>query len=354
MTAVETWVSPYTSVPRRVPRAGPARHRQRLACAAIFALGPTALFWWWFATAVVDRMGSQPSTMRWAIPTAALWVSLSPLLMQQAEFRLENLLREFSRHGGRAGWDLGAIQRCVDSWDRAFYLLVLPVGLAPLVALALSFEPLDAVIPVHHGWHRAAGLVVIGAVGLCSAAGIWGISKAIALVYAATKGARLHWTPFRTERAWGIRQLYTFAWVEGLMFSCGALFVPAMLGVQPQLTPASRAIVWVFVVLLFGGGLTVFSIPVWLLYRLSRESQERALDTFAPAIEDAVRVVTAPGNSAHPLIEREWSRLDVALRLRQVIVTTEPAPFSFGYIGRAATTLLLPIALTVVQVVTSR
>jgi hypothetical protein len=174
-----------------------------------------------------------------------------------------------------------------------------------------------------------------------------------ALVYAATSSARLHWTPFRAELAWGIRQLYAFAWVEGLIFSCGALFVPAMLGVQPQLTLASKAIVWVFVVLLFTGGLTVFSIPVWLLYRLTRESQERSLDSFAPAIEHAVRVVTAPGSIAHPLIQQELCRLDVTLRVRQVIATTEPAPFSFGYIGRAATTLLLPIALTVVQVVTS-
>lgn len=353
MPALRTWVSPYTSVPRLLSWARRSRPRQRLATVAIFALVPTALFWWWFTTAVVDRMNGHPPTMRWAIPTAALWVTISPLLMQQAEFRLEKLLHEFGRYGPRAGWDLDAIRRCVGWWDRAFYPLVLPVGLAPLLALSLSFRPLDTVIPVHSGWQRAAGLVVIGAVGLCSAAGIWGISKAIALVYAATSHAQLRWTPFRTERAWGIRQLYAFAWVEGLMFSCGALFVPAMLGVQPQLTAASKVIVWTFVVLLFIGGLTVFSIPVWLLYRLSRDSQERALDSFAPAIEDAVRVVAAPGGSTHALIERELARLDVTLRLREVIAATEPAPFSFGYVGRAATTLLLPIALTVVQVVTS-
>ena len=357
MPAVSTWVSPYTSIPRLLPWARPAPRRQRLATVAIFALAPTTLFWWWFATAVVDRLGSHPPTLQWSIPTAAVWVTISPLLMQQAEFDLEKLLSEFDSHGSHAGWNLAAMQKCIDSWDRVFYLVVLPVGFAPLLALALSFESLDVIIPVHTVWQRTAGLIVIGAVGLCSAAGIWGISKAIALIHAATRGAQLRWTAFRAERAWGIRQLYAFAWVEGLMFSCGALFVPAMLGVQPQLTSTSRAIVWVFLVLLFTGGLTVFSIPVWLLYRLTRESQERALDSFAPAIEDAARVVIAPGDVAGvapDLVGRELTRLDLALRLRQAIAGTEPAPFSFGYIGRAAITLVLPIALTVVQIIGSK
>ncbi|MDG4767360.1 hypothetical protein O7632_25190 [Solwaraspora sp. WMMD406] len=351
---VTTFVGPYTSVPRRVAWARRNRGRQRLLAVLIFAAAPTGLFWWWYATAVVDHLGTRPSTLHWAIPTAALWVTLSPILMQQGEFVLERLLADFSRHGRYAGWDLTAMQRRLDRWDRAYFWTVLPVGLAPSLALAVSFEPLTALIPVHTTGQRISGLVVIGAVGICSASGIWGITKVIALIDAACGTAGLRWSAFRADRAWGIRELYGFAWLEGLIFSCGALFVPAMLGILPQLRPVSLVIVWLFLLLLSLGGLAVFSIPAWRLYRLSRESQERALDQLAPAIEDAALAVTAPNRLVPERMVGELSRLDLALRLRQAVAATEPAPFSPGFLGRAATTLILPIALTVAQIVGSR
>lgn len=350
MAGLSTWVSPYTSVPRRVPWARTSRARQRLLTVAIFTAIPTALFWWWYATAVVDRLDSQPSTLLWAVPTASLWVTICALLMQQAEFNLEDLLVEFDRHGAEAGWNVEAMQTSIRRWDQVFYPLVLPIGLAPMLALALSFEPLESVIPVHSGLHRVAGLVVIGAVGVCSVAGVWGISKVIALVYAAGRGTLLRWTAFRPERAWGIRQLYTFVWVQGLFFSGGGLFAPAMLGVLPELTAASRVIVGVFLVLLLLGGVTVFSIPVWSLYQVSRASQEHALASLAATIEETSRAVTTPDHASIEIVQRDLTRLDLALRLREVISATEPAPFSFGFIGRAATTLLLPIALTIIQI----
>lgn len=346
MARLTTWVSPYTSVPRLLPWARLSRARQRIATVAIFALIPTVLFWWWYATAVVDRIDTQPSTLIWAIPTAALWVTISPLLMQQAEFNLEDVLEVFGRHGQDAGWNIEAMQAAVRRWDRAFYVVVIPVGLAPMVALALSFEPLDAYIPVQSVINRIAGLIVIGAVGVCSAAGIWGISKVLALISEATRGAMLRWTAFRAQRAWGIGQLYSFAWVRGLFFSCGGLFAPAMLGVLPELTLGSRIIVEVFLVLLLLGGVTVFSIPVWQLHQVSLQSQERAL-------EDATETVKDPGRVSTEIVQRDLTRLDLALRLRTVIAATDPAPFSFGFVGRAATTLLLPIALTMIQILGS-
>lgn len=351
---VSTWVGPYTSVPRRSPWARRRRHRERLLTLLAFALGPTVLFWWWYGTTVVDHLAARPSTLQWAVPTAALWITLAPLLMQQGEFTLEKLLAGFSRYGAQAGWDLNAMQRRLDTWDAAYYYVVPPVGLAPMVALGLSFEPLGVLLPVHSTGQRIAGLVVIGTVGVCSVSGIWGVTKAIALIHAAARTARLRWSAFRADRAWGIRELYGFAWTEGLMFSCGALFAPAMLGVLPQLTVPSRIIVGVFLLLLTLGGLTVFSIPAWLLYRLSRDSQEQALDELAGSIEDAARAVTRPGQVGQERLWPELSRLDLALKLRQAIASAEPAPFSPGFLGRAATTLILPIALTIAQIVGSR
>lgn len=348
-----TWLSPYTSLARRIPVLRRTRLRQRMATALVFALLPTALFWWWYATAVVERFPDQTSTLRWAIPLAGLWVTIGPLLIQQGEFKLEAVVADFARHGHEHGWDLAAIQRRINLLDRLYRPFVIPVGLAPALALALSFRSLDAVIPVASVTNRVAGLVVIGAVGFSSASGVWGLAKTLALVHAATTTARVQWRAFRQQRIWGLPQLYSFAWTEGLIFSCGAVFVPAMLAVQPQLTTASSLIVWVFVVLLLLGGITVFSIPVLLIHQLAHTGKQRELDNLGSTIESLIITLVSRPESARST-GPDFVRLLATLRLRREIEAVDASPFAFGLLGRAISTLILPVLLTVAQILGSR
>jgi hypothetical protein len=201
---------------------------------------------------------------------------------------------------------------------------------------------------------RVAGLVVITAVGVASASGLWGAAKVLLLVAVATRTAMPTWQAFHSDRIWGVRQLYSFAWSEGTIFSFGALFIPAMLAVQPQLTPVSALIVWCFVGLLLVGGLALFSVPTLLLSRLALRRKEAALDALAPMIADAVADAQKIDRLPLPRAMRARWRLEAVLRLRREMESAAAAPFSFDYVARASVTLVLPALLTAAQIVAQR
>jgi hypothetical protein len=349
-----TWFSPFTSVPRALRRVRRTTRRQRVAGFCLFALVPSVLFWWWYLTAVQHRLPHEAGSLAYAMPAAAAWVALAPVLMQHGEFVLERLVKAFARMGGYTGWNLEAMQRELDRMDRAYYAVVLPLGLLPPLALALSYRQLGGILPIGSTLDRVAGLAVITAVGLASASGLWGAAKALLLVAVATATATPTWQAFHSDRIWGLRQLYSFAWSEGTIFSFGALFIPAMLAVQPRLSAASKVIVWCFVVLLLVGGLALFSVPTLLLARLAQRRKDAALDALAPLIADAIadaqKIDRLPLTRA---MRARW-RLDAMLRLRQEMVSAAAAPFSFDYIARASATLVLPALLTAAQIVAQR
>ena len=349
---MNTWLSPFTTLSRKLPWFRRTVARQRIATFFLFAFVPSALFWRWYFTAVRDRLAD--ASLRNAIVIASAWVALAPLLMQQGEFNLERLLAAFGRTGRYTGWDVAAIQRRLDRVDRAFYRFVIPVGLLPPLALALSFHELSPVLPIDTVWDQLSGLIVIGAVGLASASGLWGAAKALLLVQAATSTATPTWQAFHSDRIWGLRHLYGFAWSEGTIFSFGALFIPAMLSVQPRLDDASSLIVLCFVALLLGGGMGLFSLPTLLLSRLAQRRKDAALDALAAALADAIvdaqKMDTLP---LHRAMRARW-RLEAMLKIRQEMALAPAAPFSFDYVARASATLLLPVLLTLAQIIAER
>jgi len=349
---LHTWLSPFTTVPRALPWFRDTVTRQRVAGFLVFALVPSVLFWRWYLSAV--RVQLPDASLRNATLVASAWVALAPVLMMQGERHLERLVDAFRRTGGYTGWDLDAMQREINRIDRLYYPTVIPVGLLPPVALVLSFDRLAPVLPISSTGDRIAGLLVITAVGLASASGLWGAAKVLLLVRAATRTAAPTWHAFHSDRIWGLRQLYSFAWSEGTTFSFGALFIPAMLAVQARLSEVSAFIVWCFVALLLGGGMALFSVPTLLLSQLAQKRKEAALDALAKelaeAISEAHRIVDLP---LHRAMRARW-RLETLLKVRQEMVTAAAAPFSFDFAARASTTLLLPMLLTVAQILAQR
>ncbi len=349
---LRTWVTPFTSLPRRLPWFRRTVRRQRVATFLVFALLPSALFWRWYVMAVHDHLPDE--VLRNAMLVASAWVALAPVLMMHGELHLERLVAAFRRTGGYTGWDLPAMQRQIDRADRAYYPTVVPVGLLPPIALGLSFDRLAGVLPIASTADRVSGLVVITAVGLASASGLWGAAKVLLLVRAATQSAHPTWQAFHSDRIWGLRQLYAFAWSEGTIFSFGALFIPAMLAVQPRLTEVSTVIVWCFVALLLCGGMALFSLPTLLLSQLAQRRKDAALDALAPALADAISdAQKIPDLPLRRAVRARW-RLDTLLKVRQEMAAAAAAPFSFDYVVRASATLVLPVLLTLAQIVASR
>lgn len=350
-----TSVSPFTLVPRRIPFFSGGKGRQRLGTFLIFSLPPTALFWTWFLTDLHGAIPDSYSGLRLGAPLASLWITFGPLLMQQGEFNLERLLRTIRDDEPLECWDTGVIQRSIDRADRAYYWVVVPSGLAAALSLPLALNGMPPFVTesLDQPWQPVAGMVVLLQVGFTSASGIWGAAKGLGLEVAAIKNCTPPWSPFRPDQAVSVNQMYTFAWSIAVIFSVGAIFVPALLSVHSDLTSTSFVIVTLFVVPLVIGGPALFVVPVFLLYRLWARQKRRVLGEFGPTIQrfrdQLDESEEIPAEKAVAL----YFALESTLHIRQAMMAETSTPSSARMLARGATTLLLPAILTAVQILFS-
>jgi hypothetical protein len=322
--------TPFTSLARKLSITHGRPRRERLCTFVVFALLPTVLFWIYFTVSVWPHLTAAYAGLRVAGPITSLWITFGPLLMQQGEFQLEHLVRELNADGPDAGWDFTGIQHALNRAGRMYSWITIPLTLVSGLAIGLAYPTLRAAIPLSR-WSELGGIFDLLITGLTSASGIWAMYAAVSITRAATRHTTVTWRPFRSERQSSLVQLYTFVW---------------RLGAIPG------GIVLTFVILLFLGGLILFSVPATMLYQMAQQQQARALDELAPLIEDNISKLTKPGQ--HPPLTSMNVRytLETAFQVRAAIAAESPAPV-FNLIARAATTLVLPVVLTIIQTATT-
>jgi hypothetical protein len=274
------------------------------------------------------------------------------MLMQQGELNLERLIAAFNRDGSSVGWNLADIQSALRRADRVFYVLTIPVGIAATIALWYAFPSLSPIIAVQTSFNKFCGLVTVLIVGFVSGSGIWGILMVLSIVRGATRRATVMWQPFKSRQPEGVTELYSFIWSVAFIFSTGGTFLPALLIVRSRLPFAADIIVSTFVAFLFLGGLLLFSIPAYMLYQFARTQRDQTLDVLTPVIENSLSAVRALDKQNADEVLRIHYSLETALRLRAAILAESPAPV-FSTLARGVTTLILPIFLTVIQILSS-
>lgn len=283
------------------------------------------------------------------MPISSLWITFGPILMQQGEFNLERLLGAFNKVGEQDGWKFSDIQSPVDRADRIYYWVTIPMGVGAALALLVAFPDLSSIIALHSVPERIAGIFVVADIGFVSASGLWGVYMAISVVRGATKNATVVWRPFRAAVSEAVSQLYSFVWSVAIIFSVGNVFLPGLLVIRTEIPPTAAAIVLIFVVLLFIGGLLLFSVPELMLFNLAQKQQGQALDGLAPVIERAIsQFETLDQKNPLGILAFCYS-VSTILQVRSTIATQNPAPV-FSAVTKAATTLAFPIILILIQV----
>lgn len=341
--------TPFVKVPRSISFVDHHPWRERWCAFVIFSLVPTAAFWIWFFVAVLPHIPHKYHGLSYAMPISSLWITFGPILMQQGEFNLERLLKAFNKAGETEGWKFSNIQSGIDRADRIYYWVTIPLGLGAALSLFFAFHALAPIIALHSVWERLVGIFVVFDIGFVSASGIWGVFMAISVVREATKNVRIIWHPFRSDVPEAISQLYSFVWSVAIIFSVGSVFLPGLLVIRPQIPPVAGAIVLVFVILLFVGGFLLFSVPQLMLYRMAQQQRDQALDRLAPLIERSISQFSTIDQHEPMKAIGSYYSLTTILRLRSAIAAQNPAPV-FSTLGRASTTLALPVFLTLVQV----
>jgi hypothetical protein len=134
-----------------------------------------------------------------------------------------------------------------------------------------------------------------------------------------------------------------------MIFSAGSVFLPALYVLRQRLGAIPSTIVLVFAAVLFLGGLVLFCVPALMLYKMAQQQQARTLDTLAPVIETSITRLGQADRQTTVGILRTHYTLTTALQLRDAIAAQNPAPV-FSTLARAATTLVIPLFLTLIQI----
>lgn len=159
------------------------------------------------------------------------------------------------------------------------------------------------------------------------------------------------WHPFRSKKPNGVTQLYSFVWSVAVIFSVGNVFLPGLLVVRQRHGGIPGLIVLIFVILLFTGGLLLYSVPALVLYMMAQRQQDVVLDRMAPFIERNMARLETLDTRSYSILSVYYS-LNSALQLRSAIAAQSPAPV-FNLIARAGTTLALPVFLVLLQFATT-
>jgi hypothetical protein len=340
--------TPFVSIPRSIPFVRGSPWRERLCIFAVFSFLPTLFFWIYFTASVWPRITPAYSGLRIAAPITSLWITFGPLLMQQGEFGLERLVSALNRDGPDSGWNFDDIQHAIDKAARAYYWVTIPLAVLAAAAILAAYPTLAQAIPLDP-YSRAGGVFDLLVTGFVSASGIWAVYLALTVIRAATRRAAITWHPFRSQRPEGLVQLYTFIWSVAMIFSAGSVFLPALYVLRQRLGAIPSTIVLVFAAVLFLGGLVLFCVPALMLYKMAQQQQARTLDTLAPVIETSITRLGQADRQTTVGILRTHYTLTTALQLRDAIAAQNPAPV-FSTLARAATTLVIPLFLTLIQI----
>jgi hypothetical protein len=340
--------TPFTGIPRSIDFIQGHIWRERLCTFAIFSFLPTVLFWVYFGLSVWPHISPAYSGLRIAAPITSLWITFGPLLMQQGEFALERLIKAFNDDGPDAGWNFNDIQQALDTGDRFYYWITVPLAVMAAGAILAAYPALSSAIPLNN-YSRAGGAFDLLVTGFTAGSGIWAACTAVMVVKGATRRAAVTWHPFRSDQTHGMTQLYAFTWSAAIIFSVGSVFLPALIVLRQRLGAIPSTIVLVFTILLFAGGLILFTIPAFMLYRLAQRQLARALDRLAPIIEAGISRLEKTDRQATASLIRTHYSVMTALQLRAAIAAQNPAPV-FNTLARAGTTLALPLFLTLIQI----
>jgi hypothetical protein len=324
------------------------RWRERAHVIIVFSFVPTVLFWVWYILEARHGIQADYSDLAFSMPVSSLWITFGPVFMQQWEYNVRRLVRALVATQEAGGWPLADLNEAIRRVDRRCYPMSVSFAFAASIALWVAYPNLAKIITIRGFVAALGGVIVIFCVGFTSACGVWAAYKSLTIVRVVTRRAEPVWRPFRSEQPSGIHEIYLFSWTTAVMFSAGSVFLPSLIVVQKELPVPAKLIVLVFAGMLLLGGLVLFTVPNVMLYRLGKIQKARALDRIAPSIEKNMDVLDDLDHESVQRVRQLKYSLDIALSLRTEIVAQTPFPI-LSVLTRAATTMILPILITVFQ-----
>ncbi|WP_147449884.1 hypothetical protein [Streptomyces klenkii] len=138
-----------------------------------------------------------------------------------------------------------------------------------------------------------------------------------------------------------------------MMFSFGALFAPALFTVRTRLGFAAGIAVLCFALFLLTGGLGFFIVPALYFYRMMERHKWEVIDELARPIETMTDQLKQAETLPQDEIMRLHYGLTILLQTRNEIASQSSLPPSSRLLIRSGTTLMLPIAIALIQLLST-
>lgn len=334
-------ITPFTVLPRRLADSTFAQIAWNLL---LFSAVPTGLFAYWIYVNGTSAVPPDLAGVRLALPLAGVWVLATPVLMYWGEHAGARWVGAMA-NDSEPGWNVQRVRGWKKRVDRLYYPTALLGAAGAMVVIAAAPPRVRGLIPLPDGWYwTAVSLLVFGYFGFIAMGGLNGVIRWVVVVAAAVTGTELRWHPLRPVGRPVVAGCYRISLMFGVFLSCGALFVPALLLVVPELSLAAQAVIWVFITLLLVGGFLIFTIPIATMVTALAWSKRRFLDAVEAPIADYLDEMIR----RNPVDNEAKETLDRALKMRQLVVTAKLLP-----VGQAIRQALLTTVVPVVSLVVS-
>ncbi len=306
----------------------------------LIAGGPLALAAAYWLVWHQSALASEPTYLLPAALLASLWLPLGPALTVFTE-RLLRVTLEVIDCDVLSGWHNVEIRRKILRARRLYWPCVAFAAIVAGVAVSFAASTLVDMFALRSAAAQVLGVLVVASLALAAGSGIWGMFTTLVLLIVATK-REIDWHPFTVGQAPGLEALSRYGYFAGLALSLSSLQAPVFYRVASVLPPVPRGALYLAITTILASGLAVFAAASGLISSLTRRQLAAAIDPIADELREAWDALVH--ERATPV---QLARFSALLEARQAIRSERAAPYLTFTLGRAAATVIVPVAVGV-------
>lgn len=345
-----------TSV-RRPPPSPLARSGAALTASLTLGLPPFLVFGTWMHLVVLR--GDPSDRLVWAIWLAGSWLLVAPALIVVWDLTRAKTLGTLVAQAKIEHWPAGSILR----WSKRLDGLLIRQAIFCGLCLVMVVAYLEGASQIYGLWHgdpswsiwTVIGLASCGWLGFTFGVGSWGVVVTLVTTYVALRkapreGRAILWDPFDPDQAAGMERIAGWAYTTAFLFSCGAVFLPALYLAIPELSLVPQVAGIAIAVVLTTGGLASFLLPSWWMAREARRQincELKLLHLPLKELKEQLEGTSATTEAGY--LAALNHRATALLAMRQAIASERAAPVPLWWATRISTVLLIPVVITLVD-----
>lgn len=181
-----------------------------------------------------------------------------------------------------------------------------------------------------------------------TALGFVGIIKTFRIMYAIYKNINLKISCYNPDGIGGLTRFFRFTKTTTYMFASGSLFVPILITVASSLLPSSKIFIYSLISIFTLSIVFTNVIPNWLIYKKAKINKTQLLQQIYTKIKTV--------NTSNATTVEKKICYDDYHYLRKLLYDTKNcsiAPFKFKYLFAVFIYVMLPITMTILQIILS-